>query len=991
LQDLKIKPKFAHKYPKKIKYMQIRFGLMFQELTYPEFVDGVEQTFGEAGFLAWAELQVGLQYIDRQEHLRVEQYRQILEAYLNISPNVFFARSFEADSLATAATLLSMRDELLLSGWNFALSATMPIRLRVLAEIEGYVGEQKVAELEKGFAERFLQIERAIRLRPLPVEVIWLNEPLHLMPPHWARLLAYLSGQGVQIQPIIIGKNNGSDKDEKLRDLDVFQQRVLHGYTASKQELRGDGSLIILQATRQSDAALFLAKLRRDNPNFAPVCLIDRQKGTSLDIAMIHEGLPSLGIQSASLARPTLQIIKLATAFLWKPINPYKLLEFVSLPNKPMHDGLARKIADALSRKPGLFSSTWNGNIASFFDGMRAQIEAQPQRAKELRAEIRQAEMQYNFWLARRRRYDSQRERVPARACIEIFEYLQEWADEQIELLKERAKKTEDRIDKWIRKDDTVEESQLVRLRAQIEEAQRAQIPLTNLHAQASRIVQVLEALPREGSALNPLELERIIRSLEEPSPLALRLKEVGHWAYFTHTSAISAQADTLLWWDFVQNERVGLFSRWYSDEAAFLAALQVVPESPKQQHERQLWQARRPIAAAKQRLILVFPQTIGGADTNAHPFWSDLQSIWGDSISRISFKIACLQTEEQTQDKVANTDWLEQFFILPQYETLEPFVAAAAQSYLQLTDSENIDWQREEESYSGLDTLLYTPYDWVFKYKIDLRKSSILSVSGDETIKGNLSHALLHELFSLLKDAGVSWTKTFTANWFDKKIEEYIASEGATLQMYGKEADRTKFIARLRAATINLVDAIQENNWKIVGSEVELLGNIGKQPIRGIADLLLQRGQEFCVVDIKWSSGNKYLKRFDNNEDLQLVIYSHLACEQKDWAHTAYYSLQDGKFVSRNNRAFRQALCNSKHRDLDFKLLHQDIWNKIETTYQWRLAQLEEGIIALHDNHSAEEDSPQTLHVGDFSRMLETHNSRKNDYSIYKNLINLG
>jgi hypothetical protein len=967
--------------------MQIRFGLMLQELTFPEFVPEVEHTFGESGFLAWAEQQLGLQYTERQQHLRQEQYRQVLAAFLLTAPDAFFARSFKADSLATATTLLDMRDELLLSGWDFVAADDCPERLKVLSQIEILQRSGQIAALEKGFADRFLQMERAIQLRPLPVEELWLNEPLELQPPHWARLWLYLAAQGVILHQINIEKPH-IDAAAAQTDLEVFQQRILQPNIYRPQPLRGDGSLMIFQAARQSDAAFFLAKLRQANPQIAPVCLVDKKNSLGLDIAMIREGQPSLGIASASLARPTLQILKLAAAFIWRPIDPYKLLEFVSLPNKPMHEGLARCIADVMARKPGLFSSAWNSAIANFFEQQRAKIAAQPERAKELRQELRTAENQYNFWIARRKRYDSQRERVPAKACIEIFEYIQEWADEQIEAQKERAKKIEERIEKWRLKDETLTEERLNNLRGQIEDAQQAQIPLANLFNQASRIAQVLNTLPKEAAVLSPLELERIIRNLEEPAPLALRLKEVGHWAYFTHSSAISESTDTLLWWDFVQSEHIGLFNRWYFNEQEYLKRNNMLPESPQIQQQRLLWQARRPIAAARNRLILVSPSSKAGQTTEPHPFWSDLQSIWGDDLKRICYQIqrGCLSDSPPPQGH----DWLSQFFILPEYEPLPLISQNPVKSYLQLENAENIDWKREEESFTGIDALLYTPYDWVFKHKIDLRKSSILSVSSDEAVKGNLAHALLNQLFELLKDAAVSWTPTFTENWFNNHINDYIESEGATLQLYGKEAERAAFVSELRTATIALVDAIGQNNWKIVGSEVELLGELGGQPLKGIADLVLERGRERCVVDIKWSNGSKYLKRFESFEDLQLVIYSGLACEQTDWAHTAYYSLRDAKFVARNNRAFRQAIFDNQQANLDFKVVHQSIWNKIEATYQWRMQQLKAGVVALNENHPQDDSTPEVLNVGDFSQLLETFNSQKGKYSIYKNLLSL-
>ncbi|MCB0575042.1 MAG: hypothetical protein KDC61_10820, partial [Saprospiraceae bacterium] len=113
-----------------------------------------------------------------------------------------------------------------------------------------------------------------------------------------------------------------------------------------------------LQVRRDSDAATVLAQMLAANPGVQPVFLIP-EMNLMLERALTGEGFPAMGLLSASLARPSLQVLKLAPAFLWEPVDVFKIMEFATLPLKPLDTGLALEIARVLAEKPGLFSDTW--------------------------------------------------------------------------------------------------------------------------------------------------------------------------------------------------------------------------------------------------------------------------------------------------------------------------------------------------------------------------------------------------------------------------------------------------------------------------------------------------------------------------------------------------------------------------------------------------------------------------------------------------------
>jgi len=274
-------------------YLTVHFGLELDDKVFPRGATtelGVHY-FGPQRFLFLLEAHLGLiGPTNTIDYLRIAQYRYALQ---------FYQQSFEADQLAAAEELLNRRDELKLAGWDFEIANNLPARLADLAGVEEAL-EEADYDFAVGFADRFVKVLAVCEERPTPIQTLLLNEPRHLFPFHWQKLFTYLEDQGTAIkqlaEPIIEGDH----------DLAIFQ-KALNG-ERGKVDAQQDGSLLVIRAKRETDAAAFLAKKIQLNTEYHPVCLIP-EKNRALDNALIQEGLPSLGILSASLARPTLQII----------------------------------------------------------------------------------------------------------------------------------------------------------------------------------------------------------------------------------------------------------------------------------------------------------------------------------------------------------------------------------------------------------------------------------------------------------------------------------------------------------------------------------------------------------------------------------------------------------------------------------------------------------------------------------------------------------
>ncbi len=836
---------------------------------------------GPEGLLDWLEKHFGLTGPAREnEYLRIEEFRQICRKALakHGEEALFFSRSFALDDFTTAADLLDRYDELLLAGWDFQWKDGMPHRLRCMAWLQ----ELAVGFLSPGKADRLLAVEAAVKSHRKDsggnavFEEVLLAEPLALLPPYWRRLLPLLGP--LSEAPVA--------EDEDLESDLVRFRRFLNGGIPTAGEARADGSLLILRTARAADAAAYVAALFKENPDFRPLCLVP-DFSSRLDFAMVKEGLPSLGLQSVSLARPGLQLLKLAPAFLWEPIDPYKLMEFVSLPVKPLDDELAQVIARELAQAPGLRGERWQRSLAAFFADRLERFG--PEQVELLRR-------QYNFWFVRKR-YEVHA-KAPKSEMVELFSYLARWAREIYD------------------KGGEKQQSLLV------------------LHAQARQLTELLEYLPEEF--LSALELERLVRTVYQPAPVQFRLREAGSPDSVHHPAAIFAPAEDILWWDFTEKEPPSFFFRWYGAELRCLEEQGVLLETPNLQNRRRHWQQQLPVFKATRRLLLVFPESDLSDPCQAHALWSELRVAFGESLTKVVFRMA---------------DPIPFLPRLPSVEALDPQLPEKPGPFLRFRYTDWLD-KRETETFSSLDDLFYYPYKWFFRYGLQLHKSPILSIVGEETLMGKLAHRLLE---NLLKEACLGWSRAELHLWIDRQIPILLQSEGAVLLMYGKEPERIRFVRRMKQASWFLLRQLQENAWEIVGLEEPLEGILTEGiSIKGIADLVLKRGEETCVVDFKWRGLGYRRDLIRNEEDLQLVLYARLLPPEDRWAYTAFFILDRVELLARTQHAFRQIRPLAP--DADPEEVNERIWAKMLRTFAWRRDQLSAGRVELRTRHTAEQ-----------------------------------
>ena len=911
--------------------MKLCFGLEFDELTLPAVQPAAKDVVrcGRKTLLKSLEAHLGLTgNFDGYEYLRLEQYRQLLLPYREQHPDVFFAKSLEADQFATAAELLRRRDELLLAGWDFCPKPDIPPRLKVFAELEKTARRSEHAEftLATGYADRFAMVMERLDKRKHPFTEIWVNEPFELLPVHYQRLLKKLSDTCAT--PPIRPLWNPEQIPQKNTDLQVFKSVLFTEGKPEKALPKADGSLIIIKSKRASEAAMFVARLLKLNEHYQPALLIP-EKNRLLETAIVQEGMPSLGMQSKSLARPTLQLLKLATAFLWEPVDPFKLLEFVTMPLNPIHDRLANTLAQELSRKPGISSESWKRAVRQFFTELELE---HPDAAKKTKAI-------YRFWFERQR-YD-QSKMAPKDDAIEIYTELHRWA-----------------------------------LSAFEEEGERYPT-LQVLSQQSKRIVELLQALPEQW--LTQLDLERIVRTLSEPAPVMFLPRQNGHVSYVNHAAAIAEKLDSVLWWNFTQAETPHFFSRWYSNERQWLEAAGVATDMPSKENDLRLWQQMRPVVAAEKQLILVLPQTINGKEAQAHPLLADLQAGF-TSIEPLVFNL----------DAWTNEQLLKAVFDVPEKVAFKLTPLPSPRPFIKFENPGNL--LREQESFTSLETLFYWPYIWFFRYKLGLRPSAVQSVIPEYTLKGNIAHRIFEKLlkeniYEFTKEQTEQWVaEEYHRLLFREGVTLLMYGKEPDRVAFGNQLKTAAWslINAIRADNWKVLETEMELEGHFPPN-----GGALSVSLKGIADLVLEKQAERAVVDIKLRGARKRMEMLKNDDDLQLVLYAYLLSKNSGyWPQTAYFIVDKAQLIARTRDAFSQA--NAINPDSNHALTYQTIIEKMAKTWHLRMSQLERGIIEIRCSETAQAIEERYNNEG--INMLELLEPGENDakFDDYRTLIGL-
>lgn len=937
--------------------LTIYFGMALDSgKTYPLPLRDSNATFGVAhcgpeSMLRQLELRLGLTGEPVVEVARLQAYQAAITDSLPEHP--FFENSFKANESATAQRLLAMRDELVMNGFDIASFATdsiatdtvalktMPKRLRALVHIEAII-RQKAQNVPPsifpaGFADRFRAVLVTLEGLPeqvqLPFRKIVVVESRNLLPQCWQRMFQALESKNIPIEelPHKAQAKQGSDLrtfQDALMSTEMSTEMSTDGQTNKKSATaaKGDGSLVVLRASSDITSAGFLARLVKSNTtndalsSFRPLCILSASD-LAVQEAFTQAGLPAFGLAHSSLNRPALQLIKLIQIFLWNPLDVERLLEFLTMPQKPLHGTLAYRLAGALAEMPGVGGKDWQEAIKSFRQAMSKDA------ATALKAE--KIFEQYDH-LFSRERYDPNKG-APEKEIVALYRWLADWA----------------------RRSGGVSGNSIVRA----------------LSLQAGHIADAYR-----GDSDKPVPqttLQNLIRETLEPYSSEPYPEQQNRLPFITEPGACLETVDEVLWTSFVGGAPREL-SVWYQSEREYLQERGVVLDDAKQVTMLAREQSIAPILCARERVIVVFPEKVHGADSVVHPLLTELEALFKDSFGALTTHCSLQMLADTPAPSLMRSPTDGATFrrlTLPSYEDLSPVAIPQPQTYWKVHDeAATILTPRPEESHSSLSNLFQYPHLWVLQYKAKLYKHSLVKLDFNTRLQGSLADAFFERVVS---EGKLTVSSSELATWIDTWLPDTIATE-ATLMLQPRFAvERQKFMTTTKKAILALVEGMKQGGWEMntVQTQVPINNRIhigsppNQTPLVGAADILLRRvaadGTETAVVDVKWSKASYKLKEMEAEEDYQLALYA-LALGNAQPTHTAYYSISDACFVVRNMEANFGGRPKTVQPSVALAAQHKvytTMKSKMDASYQWRFSEeLMQGTIEVGLDESISE-----------------------------------
>jgi len=323
--------------------------------------------------------------------------------------------------------------------------------------------------------------------------------------------------------------------------------------------------------------------------------------------------------------------------------------------------------------------------------------------------------------------------------------------------------------------------------------------------------------------------------------------------------------------------------------------------------------------------LILIELETLKGVEANPHSLNSFLKQVVSKD------KHIC-----SIFDEVNNSN----FYDINNYiSAIDRCLFKPKPAYFQLEESYSPSLRRIKESPSSMEKYLLFPHQWFFNYISKLSEGFQVQISEHNRLKGNIAHKIFQLYF---ENRSTIENKT---NWLFQTFHYLLETEGSYFYQYGCETERHLFFKQIQKSLYVFEHQLDADGWKVLGYEQEISGILEEFLISGYADLILQKGNQKAIVDLKWSNEKKYVELMRNYEDIQLAFYGTLL-DSETIVPTAYYIMDTCQFIQKDKIPFSKAQVVNPKIDITDK--HLALQSKLKATINWRKKQIESGFIEI-------------------------------------------
>lgn len=253
---------------------------------------------------------------------------------------------------------------------------------------------------------------------------------------------------------------------------------------------------------------------------------------------------------------------------------------------------------------------------------------------------------------------------------------------------------------------------------------------------------------------------------------------------------------------------------------------------------------------------------------------------------------------------------------------------------------------KREKESQSSIGALIQHPFDYTLSHLLKLNEPQIGKLADLDNTKGLVAHLFVKMLVDQYGEQMSDVYDKLDKVTIYQLMDDAIQQTGAILLLPEYKLIREQFKSILKESISVLVSIIRNLRLKPIGGEVEFdvnLKSIGA--FDGSIDMVLKNSQnEIVIFDFKWSEGNSFKTKLEENKSIQLELYRQAAeiHYSTKVAGAAYYlfpkmTLFTSDFPEADHIRFVKVKTEAKDRRLD---------KELQNSYLYRRSELDAGFL---------------------------------------------
>jgi hypothetical protein len=203
---------------------------------------------------------------------------------------------------------------------------------------------------------------------------------------------------------------------------------------------------------------------------------------------------------------------------------------------------------------------------------------------------------------------------------------------------------------------------------------------------------------------------------------------------------------------------------------------------------------------------------------------------------------------------------------------------------------------ETRRESATSLTRMMNCQLSWFVQDILKLRPGRFAEIPRTDQLFGNLAHEIAHRLLLPGPPPSQDNIKEAAAKHFENLLPQ-IAAPLLQPQHAGELAAAREMVPRALEALVRL---LHSQGLEIVGSEIDRDGQHKALHLQGRLDLLVRRGSQVAVLDLKWTrSERRYRDEVANGRAIQLAVYRGLSAADGTGAPGGYFLLRQRRILA--------------------------------------------------------------------------------------------